>query len=172
MIIRNSTEKDFNEIMKIYEYARKFMEENGNPNQWGPTNWPPKNLIKNDIENSKSYVCIENNEIVGTFQYNFGKDIENTYKIITNGKWQNDEPYEVVHRLASNGKVKGIGKFCLNWAFEQSKHLRVDTHFDMLKKIITRDMLMKNKMYLQLGNSRRFFCRRKTYKLPVKIELL
>ena len=36
----------------------------------------------------------------------------------------------MIHRLASNGISKGVGKFCLNWAFEQSKHLRIDTHPD------------------------------------------
>ena len=49
MEIRHSTEADFDRIMKIYEYARKFMADNGNPNQWGPTNWPPEQLIHNDI---------------------------------------------------------------------------------------------------------------------------
>jgi len=34
------------------------------------------------------------------------------------------------HRLAGDGSEKGIGRFCLDWAFEQCKHLRVDTHTD------------------------------------------
>lgn len=33
MEIRHSTENDFDRIMEIYEYARNFMAENGNPNQ-------------------------------------------------------------------------------------------------------------------------------------------
>ena len=32
--------------------------------------------------------------------------------------------------MASSGEVKGVGKFCIDWAFEQSKHLRIDTHTD------------------------------------------
>ncbi len=36
MEIRHATEKDFQQIMEIYEYARHFMSEHGNPNQWGP----------------------------------------------------------------------------------------------------------------------------------------
>lgn len=35
MLIRKSTEPDFDRIMEIYKYARKYMAEHGNPNQWG-----------------------------------------------------------------------------------------------------------------------------------------
>ena len=130
MTIRNSTEKDFSEIMKIYSHARKFMAENGNPNQWGKNNWPPENLIHQDILRKKSFVCVENEKIVGTFFYNFGENIEPTYEKIFEGEWKNFSAYGVVHRIASSGEVKGVGKFCLNWEFEQSKHLRIDTHAD------------------------------------------
>lgn len=130
MTIRNSTEKDFAEIMQIYSHARKFMAENGNPNQWGINNWPPENLIHQDILQKKSFVCVENEKIVGTFFYNFGENIEPTYIKIFDGEWKNFSAYGVIHRMASSGEVKGVGKFCLNWAFEKSKHLRIDTHAD------------------------------------------
>ena len=39
--IRHAVKEDIHEIMRIYEYARRFMAEHGNPDQWGPTNWPP-----------------------------------------------------------------------------------------------------------------------------------
>ena len=141
MKIRHSTEDDFNRIMEIYSYARKFMKENGNPNQWGSTNWPPESLIHNDIANNKGYVCLSDGKVVGTFYYNFGKDIEPTYKVIEDGHWNDESPYGVVHRLAGDGSVKGIGTFCLNWALQQSRHLRIDTHGDnkvlqhLLKKL-------------------------------------
>ena len=38
--------------------------------------------------------------------------------------------YRVVHRLAGDGSVKGIGSACLEWAFGQCGHLRIDTHGD------------------------------------------
>ncbi|MBR2179419.1 MAG: hypothetical protein IJ862_03355 [Selenomonadaceae bacterium] len=79
-------------------------------------------LIQNDIKIGKSYVCVHDKRVVGTFYYDFGKDIESTYKIIENGSWKNNSPYGVVHRLASDGSVKGIDAYCLNWAFEQSGH--------------------------------------------------
>lgn len=130
MEIRHSSKEDFPSIMKIYDYARHFMADHGNPNQWGPTNWPPETLIHDDISSRKSYVCIHENKIVGTFFYDFGADIEPAYEIIENGAWLCTEPYGVVHRIAGNGSVKGIGSFCIEWAFRQCGHLRIDTHGD------------------------------------------
>lgn len=130
MKIRHSTEADFPKIMEIYQYARNFMAEHGNPNQWGPTNWPPEALIHQDIAQKKGYVCEHEGEVVGVFFFEAGKDIEPTYRQIEDGNWTNDEPYGVIHRLAGDGSVKGIGKFCLDWAFEQCSHLRIDTHGD------------------------------------------
>ena len=42
MRIRKSAEQDLGRIMEIYESARQFMAAHGNPDQWGPTNWPRK----------------------------------------------------------------------------------------------------------------------------------
>ena len=76
MTIRRSTPEDFAQIMKIYEHARRFMAEHGNPNQWGPTNWPPADLIRSDIADGSSYVCVHEDRIVGTFFFCQGRDIK------------------------------------------------------------------------------------------------
>ncbi len=131
MRIRKSEEEDLTRIMEIYAYARKFMAQHGNPNQWGPTCWPPETLIHRDICSGSSYVCLNDaDRIVGTFFFVQGKDIEPTYRDITDGSWLDDSPYGVVHRLAADGSERGIGTFCLNWAWEQCGHLRIDTHGD------------------------------------------
>ena len=142
MTIRHSAERDFNRIMEIYRIARNFMAEHGNPNQWGPTNWPPEELIHSDIQNRNSYVCLNDEGIViGTFYFTHGKDIEPTYSNITEGAWLDSSPYGVVHRIAADGSERGIGSFCISWAFEQCGHLRIDTHGDntvmqhLLKKL-------------------------------------
>ena len=128
--------------MEIYAYARAFMAKTGNPNQWGPTNWPPADLIHEDIRNGNSYVCVNDDErVIGTFFFTQGKDIEPTYRAITDGAWLDDSAYGVVHRIASDGSEKGVGQFCLGWAYEQCGHLRIDTHTDnkvmqnLLKKL-------------------------------------
>ena len=130
MEIRKSTEQDFDSMMAIYARARRFMAEHGNPNQWGPTRWPPEALIRRDIAQGDSYVCVDGGRVVGTFYFIQGKDIEPTYLNITGGAWLDDSPYGVVHRIASDGTVKGVGAYCINWAFEQCGHLRIDTHGD------------------------------------------
>lgn len=141
MEIRRSTEKDFEQIMEIYRYAREFMAKTGNPNQWGPTNWPPEQLIHSDISSGTSYVCVHEEKIVGTFFYTYGENAEPGYERIEEGNWLNNDAYGVVHRIAGNGSVKGIGKFCLEWAYQQCGHLRIDTHGDnkvmqsLLKKL-------------------------------------
>jgi len=130
MEIRKSTEGDLPRILEIYAYARAFMAAHGNPNQWGATNWPPEELLRRDIAEGNSYVCRNGEDVVGTFFFVQGQDIEPTYRRIEDGAWQSDGPYGVVHRLAGDGSVRGIGRFCLDWAFRQCGHLRIDTHGD------------------------------------------
>ncbi len=130
MEIRKTAEKDLGEVMAIYAKARRFMAEHGNPNQWGPTNWPSEDLIRRDIASGNGYVCVHDGRIVGTFFFAHGKDIEPTYARIEDGGWIDDGPYGVVHRLAADGSVKGVGAFCIEWAYGQCGHLRIDTHGD------------------------------------------
>ena len=141
MKIRHSVIQDLDRMMEIYRFARKYMAEHGNPNQWGPTNWPPEDLIRSDIEKGDSYVCLnDDGNVIGTFYFIQGKDIEPTYRNITDGSWLDDRPYGVVHRIAADGSEKGIGAFCINWAFERCGHLRIDTHGD---NIVMQNLLKK-----------------------------
>ena len=142
MNIRKTEIKDLQTVLNIYDNARKFMVANGNTNQWSANNWPPKDLIVEDINNEKSYVCVNDaGNVIGVFYYDCGHKIEPTYNHIENGNWIGDENYGVVHRIASDGSEKGIGAFCLNYAFEKCRHLRIDTHEDnipmqnLLKKL-------------------------------------
>ncbi len=130
MEIRKTEVRDIAEVMAIYARARRFMAENGNPNQWGPTNWPPEWLVRRDAASGNGYVCMHDGSIVGAFFFAFGRNVEPTYAKIEDGRWMDDGPYGVVHRLASSGAVKGVGAFCVNWAYAQCGHLRMDTHGD------------------------------------------
>ena len=131
MTIRHSTPQDLDRMMEIYAHARSFMAEHGNPNQWGPTQWPPRELIEQDIREGHSYVCVgDDGRVAGTFFFIHGRDIEPTYRKITDGAWLDDGPYGVVHRIATDGSARGVGAFCLNWAFGQCGHMRIDTHGD------------------------------------------
>jgi len=141
MEIRNSTLADLPTMLDIYARARRFMAENGNPNQWGQTNWPPEALLRADIASGDSYVCVEDGRVVGTFFFRRGLDVEPTYREITDGAWLSDSAYGVVHRIASDGSIRGVGKFCIDWAFARCGHLRIDTHGD---NTVMQNLLNKN----------------------------
>ncbi len=127
MYIRKTKLNDIDKIMKIYAQAKKFMKESGNPNQWGKE-YPETSLIESDIESGNSFVCIENEEIVGTFYFVEGEDP--TYAKIYKGQWLDSEPYGVIHRIASSNIKRGVATFCLDWSIKQCGNIRIDTHHD------------------------------------------
>lgn len=126
--------------MSIYAYARRFMAETGNPKQWGATGWPPRQLIEEDIKRQKSYVCIQDDKLAAVFFYDYGAQVDPCYAVIEDGEWLDDSPYGVVHRIAAAEGTKGAGSFCINWAFDQCGHLRMDTHAD---NVVMRNLLTK-----------------------------
>ncbi|MEE1086153.1 MAG: GNAT family N-acetyltransferase [Schaedlerella sp.] len=138
MKIRKSTLSDLNTILNLYENARAFMAANGNPTQWGTTN-PLPEIVENDIKQGHSYVCEENERIIAVFFYNICE--EPNYVKIYEGNWINNSEYGVVHRITSDGSVKGTASFCLQWAFDQCRNLRIDTHRN---NHIMRHLLKKN----------------------------
>ncbi len=129
--IRQALPEDLPRIEEIYARARAYMKENGNPRQWGMTNWPPRDLLEKDISTGRSYVQEGPEGVLSVFFFDMGKDIEPGYTAISEGSWSYDGPYGVVHRLATDGSAKGAGRRCLQWAMAMSEgHLRVDTHPD------------------------------------------
>lgn len=125
MNIRKAEKKDLIDIMKIYDHARKFMAQNGNPDQWADR-YPSQELMIHDIDTGISYVCTENEKVTGVFVFFVGDDP--TYHVIHEGKWHNDRPYGVIHRVASDGTVKGVSKKCFDYCKKQIDYLRIDTH--------------------------------------------
>jgi RimJ/RimL family protein N-acetyltransferase len=138
MQIRKATLADLDVLIDLYEHARLFMSQNGNPDQWGLT-YPSRNLLAKDIEEGHSYLCEENGEILIAFYYRVG--IDDTYLKIYKGHWLSDAPYAAIHRIVSSHKKKGAIDFCLNWTFEQCPNLKMDTHKD---NIIMQHVLDKN----------------------------
>ena len=136
MQIRKAQYEELDEIMEIYQAARAFMVKTGNPNQWAVRNWPPRWLIERDIEQGKSYVC-QGDGILAVFFYDYGENVEPCYEKIDNGSWIGEDTYGVVHRIASR-EGTGAGKFCIDWAYRQNGHLRIDTHGDnkVMQKIL------------------------------------
>lgn len=155
MEIRKAEMSDLDEMMQLFSEARQFMREHGNPDQWG-TNYPSTEQIISDIERGCSYLCADEGRAAATFY--FALETEHDYDEIYDGAWLNEEPYAVMHRVASPGRKKGAATFCVNWCLERcGGNLRIDTHRD---NIPMQRMLEKNgfarcgKIYLKSGAER------------------
>ncbi|MGE5614380.1 MAG: N-acetyltransferase [Bacillota bacterium] len=125
MYIRNAETNDLPVIMKIYEKARLFMKNNGNPTQWG-SEYPQEEIVAKDLSDGNLYVCLENNNIVGVFAFIIGE--EPTYQRIEQGAWHSSMQYGTIHRIASDGSTRGIAKSCFDFCSKKCNYLRIDTH--------------------------------------------
>ena len=130
--IRKAEKGDFPAVLAVYDAARKYMRENGNPTQWG-MNHPSESLLRADAEKGQLYVIEENGDIHGVFAFIVGDDP--TYKYIENGSWLSESEYGTLHRVASDCKVKNVFGTALEYCENTLgvRHIRVDTHENNLK---------------------------------------
>ena len=153
MNIRIANREDIPVIMETYAVAREFMRSTGNPAQW-TDGYPAEELVAEGIRGGKHYVCECGSqtaagvpaadggikgELAGTFWFSAGPDP--VYAEIYDGAWLDDAPYGVIHRLASNGKFRGVADACFEWCFAQTGNIRVDTHRD---NVVMQNILKKN----------------------------
>lgn len=138
MIIRRATKNDLSILRELYDTAKQVMNQNGNPNQW-KSGEPSNTEIINSIEKKEQYLILKNNDVIAAFVFFLGG--EPFYDVIHDGKWPNNESYGTIHRVASNGKEKGILSELFKWAEKKSSNLRMDTHKD---NSIMNHLLTKN----------------------------
>ena len=124
--IRPARLEDLDEILKIYEIAKRFMAETGNPTQWAGS-YPQRELLEEDIESQGLYVVTEQDRICGVFYFVIGPDP--TYTIIEQGSWHSEKTYGTIHRIAGNG-TGGIFGAVLDFCRSRIDYLRIDTHED------------------------------------------
>lgn len=122
--IRPAEQADLEKIMKIYEGARRFMAQTGNPTQW-KNGYPQKELLEADIRKGQLYAVTDAGEIRGVFVFFVGEDP--TYAQIFDGSWRSPESYGVIHKVAGDG-TGGIFTACLRYCRSRCAHLRIDTH--------------------------------------------
>ncbi len=127
MQIRPSRQEDLPVMLEIYEEARRFMQDTGNPTQWNG-NYPEAGLLMHDIELGNSFVVEENAQVIATFALIIGEDP--TYRVIEDGAWLNENPYGTVHRLAARTAVHGVANYVFDWCKGKVDNLRADTHED------------------------------------------
>ena len=156
-MIRPATEADIPAVLPVFEAAKAIMRADGNHEQWGAPGFPGDALLLRDITRGGAYVIDrwpvgaghdgkkvvpghdEDNEnvmpgltghlstIVGYFA--LFPSPEPTYEYI-DGAWLTDEPYGVIHRIASYPDVHGIFAAIIDFAAERYAHIRIDTHRD------------------------------------------
>lgn len=124
--IRKSTLADLPIILSLRDQAREIMRSYGNTFQW-PDGYPPDEKFIKDIECGGSHVMLdEKGTIVGTFALLPSPEV--TYDIIYDGQWLDEEPYYVIHRIASTPDSHGILDAVLDYSESQVSNIRIDTH--------------------------------------------
>ena len=135
ILVRVAKEEDLAKVLEVYKTAREFMKQTGNPTQWGDW-YPPKEYLVDDINNQRLYLLESDGEINGAFMFFIGEDPN--YAVIEDGKWRKDKEYGVIHRVASNGKIKGVFTTVFNFVLSKTDYLRIDTHSDnvVMQKVL------------------------------------
>ena len=151
--IRKAQREDLPRIEEIYAYARRFMAENGNPNQWGTTT-PQTSLLEDDIEKGLLFVLTHEHLIHGVFYFYIGLDP--TYGVIEDGQWRSDAPYGTIHRIAGDGSG-GVLAAAVRYGKSQINHIRIDTHHDnriMQHAVIRQGFRRSGIIHLENGSPR------------------
>ena len=126
MVIRPATPADIPALRPVFEAAKGIMRADGNRDQWSAPGFPDDSLLLRDIAREGSFV-IEDDALVAYFA--LLPSPEPTYDYI-DGAWLTDEPYGVIHRMASYPDVHGIFSAVIDFAASRYSHLRIDTHRD------------------------------------------
>lgn len=136
-MIRKAKEIELESIIAIYDIAKNYMYSHGNTLQWDK-NYPSLSIIKNDLAKGNLYVVIRDDEIIGVFSFAITED--ETYNVIYDGKWHYDLPYGVIHRLASNGRYKGLFNEVMQYVLTVVNYVRIDTSFenDVMRSLLVR----------------------------------
>lgn len=121
MNIRKARLHELPEIMAIFDRARRFMRETGNPRQW--RDYPPEQLLRQDILAGDCYVMESGDGLEAVFVMQAGPDGEY-------GPYSTGGDYLSLHRLASAGRRKGVFRAMLDFARAHGDHLMGDTHED------------------------------------------
>ena len=139
MFIRPATEADLPALRPVFEAAKDIMRSDGNPTQWSAPGFPSDALLLRDIERGGGFVIEisprdpsglgrnDNAPVIGYFA--LLPSPEPTYTFI-DGAWLGDEPYGVIHRIASYPDVHGIFAAIIDCAAARFLRLRIDTHRD------------------------------------------
>ncbi len=145
LTIRKAKTEDIDKILEIYNFARNFMMLHNNPSQWS-NNYPNLDTINSDLDDDNLYVIEHNNTLCATFVLCIGS--EPTYEVISNGNWLDNSIYGTIHRVASNGTIKGVFSAIVKFSLNIIPHLRIDTHPN---NIVMQNAILKEG-FIKCGN--------------------
>ena len=138
MVIRSATPADLPALRPVFEAAKGIMRADGNHDQWSAPGFPDDSILLRDIARGGGFV-IESTVMPGLTGHLAAPRIvayfallpspEPTYDVI-DGAWLTDEPYGVIHRMASYPEAHGIFSTIIDYATSRFAHLRIDTHRD------------------------------------------
>ena len=160
MIIRKSTYNDLDNLMEIFNEARKTIAALG-IDQW-QNGYPSYDVIYEDISLGRSYLVEVDGEVCGTFV--LIDDGEPTYNEIYEGTWLKNEEYVAIHRVAISVKKRGTGisaaimDHAKDYALSLNRYdLRIDTHKGnkvMRRMLEKQGFTHRGTIYLESGDHR------------------
>ncbi len=153
MQIRPAQITDIPAISRVFDAARIYMRSHGNPYQW-PGSYPGEIEIKRDLAHGSAFVCLDTaQKICGYMDFEEGPDP--CYHYIE-GAWLDEDPYHVIHRIATLRQGERIGSFLLDWACARAQAIRIDTHRDnypMQQLLKSRGFRKCGVIYLETGDA-------------------
>ncbi|HNZ50680.1 MAG TPA: GNAT family N-acetyltransferase [Bacilli bacterium] len=108
-MIRKASMDDIPAILNIIADAKSLLKSKHSLQWQDADGYPNFNTFQQDVDKGSLYV-VDNNPIVAVCS--LGRHGEPTYNQIYDGKWLNDDPFYVIHRLAVKKEAygKGFGK--------------------------------------------------------------
>lgn len=135
-MIRKAVSEDIPRILEIFSFAKEKMREEGNPDQWGAS-YPALSDIADDISRGELFLIEEEGTVHAVFMASGRKD-----PVYEKNKhlWP-DEEYHVIHRVASDGKIKGVLSRAVDFVIDQAVSIRMDTYKDnkVMQKALVRN---------------------------------
>ena len=142
-MLRKAEKGDLPLLFEIGRAARAYMASSGNPDQWQAGY--PDVYLEEDIEKGQLYVLTDGDGHPHAF-FAFILGEEPAYNAI-DGAWLNDRPYGTIHRLGSDGTIKGVFAQCLDFCKTLSLDIRADTH----EKNLTMRHLLEKHGFVRCG---------------------
>ena len=157
--VKKASIGDLSVVMDFIEQGKAKMIKAGNPNQWS-ANYPAIETIERDIVQGNCYLLYEGGKAIATFVFKAGP--EPNYQRIDDGSWLDDQPYYVIHRVASAEGVHGVMADVISYCSSFTSSIRIDTHADnrpMQASLARLGFVYCGVIYVENGDSRRAFQR-------------